>query len=284
MQCEFEEKSFETQFNSELGLVMAPGQAAEAVLGYDGIACPPAWHVVWKALGIATVPAGVQLQPSHWSGLASRPRKAQIFEGFVSSLILQYKRPERMTTKNATQWSRWNAPYYRFDITSAQQGVLATLEMNLGSSAEVRYASPCFYTQADLVRHVLARTVVTQTAFARPKQLGGHSCWTYNGPGAQGWANPEFEEVYAEGINDTLRSAGDALAEPFDEHLERIVASLTDVTPSLGGGNAFGDLGPEIYELIGGAWVRRLEMAWIVRQSLASAGLGWVLVAHQPRA
>jgi hypothetical protein len=121
--ADFEEKSYETAFLLELGggarpfgLVFSPGQVLEKIVGYDAAASPDPANVVWRLLG-APRPLGVRLEPAFWRPGATPPT-GQLPVAPVS-LILQFKRPERLTRSNARQWSHWRRPYYRFAVEHA---------------------------------------------------------------------------------------------------------------------------------------------------------------------
>src|SRR5690606_24470496 len=122
--AEFEEKQYEQPANIELGLrhaaVFPAGQVLEAVVGYDVAANQPQNAPIWRLMGINNVPTGLALVPNLWQRASVQPKPAELPSHYVS-LILQYKRPQYLTTSIALQWGRWGVPYYRFTIDQAQQ-------------------------------------------------------------------------------------------------------------------------------------------------------------------
>ena len=139
MYSEFHEKAYETAFNIELGkTVISTSQLAEETLGYDAYANPRRNHRIWRILGAK--PIGVKLTEKYWlnAGLA-RPMLDPF--PYSTSLLLQYKRPEYLSSYRSKQWKLWQRPYYRFKITPHQQNILNALEHELLGRVLVRYWS-----------------------------------------------------------------------------------------------------------------------------------------------
>ena len=103
MKASFEEKQYETAANAELALsnpaVYAPGQVAEAILGFDVATKQDVTASIWNLLQLGA-PAGVVLTPNFWSGAPKVPADIYL-PTFYVSLILQYKRAEFMKRSNS---------------------------------------------------------------------------------------------------------------------------------------------------------------------------------------
>jgi hypothetical protein len=197
----FEEKSYESAANGELQVedprLFSPGQIAERLLGFDAAAAQPASAAVWTLLGQG-MPSGLQLVPNLWPPHA-RPGPDVALPGFPVSVVLQYKRADFLTRAIASQYDHWQAPYYRFRLTEHQQETLAQLERAVGLAAVVRYASPVFHEYEVLEHHQLNRRILQNSNFVSPQKLtNGHSVWTYQQAGNDGYANPEGEKIPAE--------------------------------------------------------------------------------------
>ncbi|WP_336791276.1 hypothetical protein [Gordonia malaquae] len=89
----------------------------------------------------------------------------------------QYKVPQLLWTRGASQSPPMVPPFYRFqvksDVTSngcIQHNVLVELEQV--RKTEVFYASPAFYTNNAFRRHVFAGTVCDYSVFVKPSLLG----------------------------------------------------------------------------------------------------------------
>lgn len=189
MRSEFSEKEFENIINQELKC-HSSNQVAEKILGYDAIANPGAKHKIWSYLCIGNKPTGLKLTPKNW-GAITKPSTAQLglANGYVTSLIIQYKRSDYLSKSTSTQFKHWNGPYYRFAIKSNQQLVLENLETNLAGKAVVTYAAPCFHTYSQFFNLINNKSVLSSTGFVFPKKLSGHKYWTFQKPGNKGIAN-----------------------------------------------------------------------------------------------
>jgi hypothetical protein len=212
--AEFEEKVYELAVGVELAArgdaVFSSGQVLEHVLGYDAAAAPDPEHVIWRLLDIPR-PAGLRLLSGLWEP-ESRPAPADLPTHPVS-VLLQYKRPERLRGARAAQWNLWHRPYFRFTRLDRQHAVLRSLERSLGDSAIVRYAAPAFWRRGDLEVAHLRREVLDRSGLVSPEAIGGHRVWTYVRPGTEGIPNPRGKarmfETFA-GLFETISSGGPA--------------------------------------------------------------------------
>ena len=92
-------------------------------------------------------------------------------------LLIQFKRPDVMKTTKSKEISDHNLPllipFYRFHIrssaTSRQHDML--LAHDNGNNL-VYYASPCFHEIANFDRYYLKQTVINNTIFVRPCDIG----------------------------------------------------------------------------------------------------------------
>ncbi|MDB5290097.1 MAG: hypothetical protein JWL69_1338 [Phycisphaerales bacterium] len=200
MSPEFEEKSYEVAADGELRLNSAdfysPGQVAEGILGFDIATFQPHTSPVWNYIQ-AAAPGGMRLLPNLWPN-GFRPPLNVNLPSYVVSLILQYKRAERMKRANARQHKHWGRGYYRYRIDMDQQQVLVQLEAALAGHAVVRYSAPAFHSYADLENYTRTSQILAQSNYASPQALTTHSAWTYTVPGGVGFANPEPEEIKAD--------------------------------------------------------------------------------------
>src|ERR1019366_7855199 len=89
-------------------------------------------------------------------------------------------------------------PYFEVSITKHQQASLGKLQQRVRARAIVRYASPAFWSQADVDKNAASRTVLKQSAFLRPSQVGTHKKWMYVGPSGKNILNPDPEETDSE--------------------------------------------------------------------------------------
>lgn len=214
MKAEFEEKEYEFAANWELTAgqvncrVYPAGQVLESIVGYDAAAGIAARHRLWGLLRVP-VPRGARLLPHHWG--PGREPKAERIPPEAVNVILQYKRPDHVLGGRGAQWSKWGAPYYRFQITDRQHEILLRLEAALGASAIVRYSAPAFATIAELNTHRWSSDVLAQSGFTSPSSIGsGHVWWTYQAPGAIGKPNPSGPSGAFDSLDGLVNAISDA--------------------------------------------------------------------------
>lgn len=244
--AQFEEKEYELAANIELaasptgwGPVFSSGQVLEAIVGYDAVADPSPTHPLWQVLN-ARRPPGIVLVPAHWAP-ASRPPANRLPSSLVS-LIVQYKRPERMVGHTAGQWKSWGEPYFRFTIDTKQQSVLLRLQQQLGQYAVVRYAGPAFWLRGHFEAALLRHSVLTESGFVGPDVMAGHRVWSYVQPGTIGRTNPDRTRRTFEDLSDLrlrvsepTKATGREIEKPDDlfAHLKRLGAAARDRQPML---------------------------------------------------
>lgn len=189
--AEFEEKSYESPLIAQLaggsGPIFSPGQVLEGIIGFDqALKCLSAEY--WGLVG-RPAPAGVVLDrawfPPHL------PPPAAALPNFSLNLILQMKRPERMTRSTSAEWSHWGQKYFRYEIVPHQQAALAALSIGAGANAHVAYAAPAFHKNNELFASIQARSLVAQSNFADAAKITGHDRYTYTHPGITGIAHSE---------------------------------------------------------------------------------------------
>lgn len=279
----FEEKQYESALQLDLAAGLPwcypSGPVLEAVLGYD-FAIDPGKRSVWEILG-EQCPPGIVLTPGLWQpGL--QPAAHRLPSRSVS-LIIQTKRPVRLDHWRAGQDHFWRGPYFRFPLDNGQQIVLAQLESNASPQALVRYAAPAFLDYASLQRHQADRTVAEHSAFVSPATLSGHRVWTYDGPGAVGYANPNGETTTADTRDSLVGEAENvAVRQPLAQHILKLGAIARQVTEEIQFEVAatrrplrYGPL--DIPDLP--AETTRLVQAWIDFASVVAwAGASWVVI------
>jgi hypothetical protein len=199
MDAEFEEKTYEQHLISELVRgreFFSPGQCLEDTLGFDvglSTAHPVLWAQFpnlapwWRRL-LRMPPAGIKLEKAWWAELEE---DFEYFPKFKFNSFIQAKRPQRMVRADASEYSSWGQPYFRYSTFQAQQAALESLMQNAGGRALVVYACPAFFRYSELWNSVYASRLVDQSNFAEVLQLSGHSRYTFLEPGTFGIAYSE---------------------------------------------------------------------------------------------
>ena len=212
MDCEFEEKQFEQQFNATLldrrKLTYAPGQVLENLLGFDA-AFLTSNRLIWKGFPrrsrghlFRRQPRGMRLDRKWWNTLDS---EIEWFPKFKLNLFIQYKRPQFLTTPIAREWSDWKRPYFRYKLISHQQRALLHLAKRIRSEGVVVYVSPAFRLLSSLWEAMDQGNLIDQSNFAEAINLNGHSRYSYTDAGSTGKSHSEAEDITSSGLKERLR-------------------------------------------------------------------------------
>lgn len=186
MQPKYEEKTFENYFNSELdhrATIYFPfGQVQESSIGADAAAHSKN-HWLWRKLGYSfwfRPPfSGVDLREVADEMERYLQHEIRNIPPIKANLLLQYKRPEVITTANGSEWSHWCQRYFRYDIYAEQQALLMQLDAKFGKQALILYASPALTDINELVSAKLSGTIIEATNFCSVVNLQGHHRNTY---------------------------------------------------------------------------------------------------------
>ena len=204
MKAKFEEKTFESYFNSELDrksdIYFPPGQVLEGSLGFDASALTRNRRI-WRRLGFP-----YWFHP-HFRGAELRDI-ADEMEHFLNvelenipqmkaNILFQYKRPEYIKSSNGTEWRHWNQPYFRYDIYTEQQNLLNHIHTRFGTNILVVYAAPCTHDINELI--ACRRNIIESSNFTKAADLNGHHRNTYISAGTHSIACSEPSRI--ESIN-----------------------------------------------------------------------------------
>ena len=158
MQPEFEEKTYESYFNSELdrksSMYFPFGQVQEGSIGLDSSANSRNRRL-WRFLGhpfwFFPPFSGVELRDVASEMEAFLGHAIKHVPQIKVNLLIQYKRPEYITMSNGGEWHHWNQKYFRYDIYHRQQELLGRLEAVFGDNAIIIYASPALHSLDELL-------------------------------------------------------------------------------------------------------------------------------------
>lgn len=211
MKAEFEEKTYESYFNTELDkhseIYFPLGQVQEGSLGFDASSFSKNRRL-WKKLGYP-----FWFRP-HFEGL-KLSEIADEMEHYLrvelnnipnmkANLLFQYKRPEYITTTNGAEWTYWNKPYFRYDIYQTQQDLLMHIHNKFKSKIHIIYASPVTIDINELVKH--RKNILNYSNYTRAVDLQGHHCNTYISSGTYSIACSEPERIENINILELLES------------------------------------------------------------------------------
>lgn len=202
MQPKYEEKTFESYFNSELdrkASVYFPfGQVQEGGIGADASALLRNRRL-WRRFGYRyffKIPySGTEL-----SDIAAEMEQHLGIEinnipRMKANVLFQYKRPELITSSRGAEWAHWNKKYFRYNIYQKQQELLAHIAVKFGNEALVLYASPALEDVNDLVSAKRRGTIIKDTNFRPALDLTGHHKNTYIKAGTYSIACSEPERL-----------------------------------------------------------------------------------------
>ena len=224
MRAEFKEKTYEKYFGFELArrtnVTFSPDPCDEAFLGFDdAFFLELRW--LWR------------LAPYIRRSRRSRLHGLRISEldhicdaitkrcpPFKFNLFVQYKRPEYLSRSSALEWPCWQRPYFRYEITPHQQGLLARIEQQSHGRAATIYASPAFWQTNDLWDHVEAERVVDQSNMASVGRLNGHTRFSYCAAGSFGRGHSDPVDVESPSFQQTLEGGMRQEGLSFNEHIK----------------------------------------------------------------
>ncbi len=200
MKPRFEEKTFESYFNTELdrraSIYFPFGQVQEGGIGADASAMSKSRRLWWR-LGypyLFCLPfPGVSLRDVAKEMEDVLGVDIDHIPDMKANLLFQYKRPERITSKLGAEWQHWNEPYFRYDIYQAQQALLSHLARRFGSQALILYAAPALNDVNDLVDAKRQRKLIEHTNFRPAADLDNHHRNTYIRKGTHSIACSEPE-------------------------------------------------------------------------------------------
>ncbi|CAI8855696.1 Oxidored_FMN domain-containing protein [Pseudomonas sp. IT-232MI5] len=202
MQPKYEEKTFESYFNTELdrraSIYFPFGQVQEGGIGADASGFSRSRWLWWR-LGnpyFLRMPfEGVNLREAADEMEIYIGREIKNIPNIKANLFFQYKRPELITSKFGLEWSHWHQNYFRYDIYQEQQDLLQHLASKFGTKALILYASPALEDVNDLVDAKQRKCLIENTNFRPASELTGHHRNTYIKAGTYSIACSEPEPM-----------------------------------------------------------------------------------------
>jgi hypothetical protein len=228
--AEFEEKTYEKYFGHELvhgrRISFSPGQIAESVFGFDEAF--DVAHSFWLQYFhyLMTYPR------SRMRGLSRDDMEvfAQEFSDdlppFRFNFFVQFKRPEDVFGPNGAERADWQSAYYRYKISTDQQATLERLHSISAGRAAVVYASPAFWTKADLFNAAKSRVVISQSNIISVDRLVGHGRFTYVAPGGNGKAYSEPVAIESPAIEQLIQAGMKQEELSFTQHIKRAAQKI----------------------------------------------------------
>ncbi|MGJ5663755.1 hypothetical protein [Morganella morganii] len=197
MLVQYEEKTFESYFNSELSLTnkryYSFGQVQEGGLGADCAFMylePYLWDLFNKLMYYGEDLKDISEYMNEYLLI-----KIKNIPSIKTNILFQYKRPEVITTSQGNEWHYWNEKYFRYSIYKKQQSLLERIHNKFCNKVLVLYASPAIYDIDGLVRAHIDNKIIESTNFCQAHSLKGHHHNTYTKAGKAFYACSEPEEI-----------------------------------------------------------------------------------------
>lgn len=217
MRATFEEKTYESYFNSELARIadvyFPLGQVQEGVLGFDSSVFTKngrLWRRVGYPFWFSPHFTGARLEEVAEEMNDFLGRQLDNLPQMKVNLLFQYKKPEYITMPKGKEWRYWNRSYYRYDIYSEQQELLSYIHNSFGEKILVIYASPAIHDVNVLVKTSKDRKIIDYSNFCKAIELNGHHRNTYIKAGTYSIACSEPERIENfDLIGELNRSNGD---------------------------------------------------------------------------
>lgn len=211
MRAQYEEKTFESYFNSELSsrkiFYFPPGQVQEGSMGADTVAFTKS-RSLWRRLGYPYW-FNLPFQGAPYREMAEEmerhlSREIADVPDIKGNIFFQYKRSEYMMKASAEEWKHWNKPYFRYEIYPEQQALLEHLHSKFSKRVLILYAAPAIQDVSELVDLHVRQQLISRTNFRPAYELAGHKRNTFVNPGAHSWACSEPVRLDPFSFEDTL--------------------------------------------------------------------------------
>lgn len=244
MQPPYEEKTFESYFNSELNrkapIYFPFGQVQEGSIGADASFFSRN-HRLWWRLGypfIFHAPfSGVDIREIAAEMERCLGQEIRNIPSIKANLLFQYKRPRLITNKRGLEWIHWNQKYFRYDIFQEQQELLEHIATKFGHQALVLYASPALGNIDELVDAKQRGLIIESTNFRPAQELTGHHRNTYTKAGTHSIACSEPERLEQFDLLSTLKQLESTRS---GDNLELVLQFTEDIRAIAKENNFFG--------------------------------------------
>ncbi len=203
LRVNYEEKTYESYFNTELGqrtrVYFPLGQVQEGNLGFDS-AAHSLNKSLWSLLGypFRTSPTfnGSTMQDIADEMETFLGKELGSMPTMKVNILFQYKKPDYITTAHGREWADRREPYYRYDIYEEQQKLLMNIHRCLGHRVLAIYASPALRDVDDMVKAYLKRKIIQSSNFVAVDRLDSHHRNNYTCAGRHSRAYSEPEEIH----------------------------------------------------------------------------------------
>lgn len=201
MRSTFEEKTYESYFNTELNSIsriyFPIGQVQEGCLGFDSSSYSRS-RKLWKYFGHPFL-WGIPFVGCDLYEIAEEMEKylgvhINNLPQIKVNLLFQYKKPEYIASSLGKEWEFWKTAYYRYDIYEEQQELLMNINATLGSKVCLLYAAPAIHDVNDLVKAHKAKNIIKLSNFKKIEDLDCHHRNTYVKSGTYSIACSEPEK------------------------------------------------------------------------------------------
>lgn len=247
MNVGYEEKTFETYFNMELssqGFIFPFGQAQEGVFGTDASVDLNIKSELWKILN--TQPLNSKLSLADIEQYLNN-QVNNTLKTIKANILVQYKKPEWVSSAKARQRKEWGEPYFRYALRykltqnqilknkREQLDILLDLEKQFGNQALVLYASPAHKDLNELLTAVKNQNLVKSTNFVRLSLLTkAHKHITYTKSGTMFKAHSEVETAERKTLQEHIEQIETHSLTNSDQinFLAKKISSVIDELPS----------------------------------------------------
>lgn len=249
MNVGYEEKTYESYFNSELShrskVYFPAGQVQEGAIGFDSSAFSTSrlfWGRFHAGRWFSLPQKGVPL-----SEIVSVLEKLFLFEisklpEIKANIIFQFKKPEYISSKLGKEYQYWKQEYYRYHIDSDQQRVLYGLDNAFQGHLLVYYACPAIRDVNQLVQVYLNEEIIKNSNFTRAQSLGRiHTKNTYVTYGTHSYACSEPEKIKSSDIFEELGELGEGRSEGGEENVQKIMEFVKSIEGALVNDEYYGE-------------------------------------------
>lgn len=289
MRTKYEEKTYESYFNSELSrkanIYFPIGQVQEGNFGFDA-----AFFLknkrLWKKFGFPYPFWRLWDYPFH--GVDFR-EIADEMEHFLqmeldhlptmkTNLLFQYKKPEYIYYANGGEWHLWKEPYFRYCIYEEQQDLLIHIHNTFGNQVLVLYAAPAIKTIDELVEKYKRKEIIENSNFTKAVDLNNHRKNTYVEAGIFSIACSEPEKIEKFDLLKQLEIGNESKYNDNENNREFILNFKNKITNSINENKVYAKPFSRLNENLKEVSEYKLFYSFLVMQNFKQlTGIQWLI-------
>ncbi len=289
MRIKYEEKTYESYFNSELSqkadIYFPIGQVQEGNFGFDA-----AYFIknkkLWEKFGYPYPFWKSWDYPFHGVDLEEFANEMEDFLNMEldhlpkmkTNLLFQYKKPVYIFNANGGEWNLWNRPYFRYLIYEEQQNLLMHIHNQFGHNVLVLYAAPAIKSINELVEKYKQQQIIDNSNFTKAVNLNNHKKNTYVKAGNHSIACSEPEKIEKFDLLKQLKIGNKNEYSDNENNIEFILNFKNKITNSINENKVYAEPFSKLNENLKEISKYKLLHSFLVMQNFKQlTGIQWMI-------